>query len=118
MVNFYRKFIREAALILAPLTNPLKGPVKQLVWSSTMESAFLPAKHLLSTMPTLVYQAPGSALSVALDGSKFHAGAVLQQQMQGSWFPLAFYSRELNDAERKYSAFDRELPHPPFSLHA
>ena len=29
--------------------------------------------------------------------------------VRGSWFPLSFYSRKLNDAERKYSAFDREL---------
>ena len=109
MVNFYRKFIKDAALILAPLTNALKGPDKQLVWSSTMESAILQAKRLLSAVPTLVHPAPSSALSVAMDASESHAGAVPQQLMRGSWFPLSFYSRKLNDAERKYSAFDREL---------
>ena len=41
MINFYRKFIKDAALILAPLTNPLKGPGKLLVWSPAMDSAFL-----------------------------------------------------------------------------
>ena len=60
-------------------------------------------------MPTLFHPAPGSALSVAVDASESHVGAVLQQQMRGSWFPLSFYSRKLNDAERKYSPFDREL---------
>ena len=109
MVNFYRKFIKDAALILAPLTNALKGPDKQLVWSSTLESAFLQAKRLLSAVPTLVHPAPGSELSVAVDASESHVGAVLQQRTRGSWFPLSFYSRKLNDAERKYSTFDREL---------
>ena len=61
MVNFYRKFIKDAALILAPLTNALKGPDKQLVWSSTMECAFLQAKRLLSAMPILFHPEPGSA---------------------------------------------------------
>ena len=75
--NFYRKFIKDAALILASLTNALKGPDKLLVWSSTMESAFLHAKHLLST----VHPAPGSAVSVIKDASKSLLGAVLQQQM-------------------------------------
>ena len=41
MINFYRKFIKDAALILAPLTNPLKGPGKLLVWSPAVDSAFL-----------------------------------------------------------------------------
>ena len=27
----------------------------------------------------------------------------------GSWVPLAFFSRKSSDSERKYSAFDREL---------
>ena len=36
METFYRKFIKDAALILAPLTNALKGPDKLFVWSSTM----------------------------------------------------------------------------------
>ena len=36
-------------------------------------------------------------------------GAVLQQRVDDAWFPLAFYSKKLSDAERKYSAFDREL---------
>ena len=94
--NFYRKFIKDAALILASLTNALKGPDKLLVWSSTMESAFLHAKHLLST----VHPAPGSAVSVIKDASKSLLGAVLQQQMWGSWVPLSFYSRKLRGTLR------------------
>ena len=106
MVNFYRKFIKDPALILAPLTNALKGPGKQLLWSSTLESAFLQAKNLLSAVPTLVHPVPGSALSVAVDASDSHVGAVLQQQVQGSWFPLSFFSRKRC---RKEEAFNREL---------
>jgi len=36
-------------------------------------------------------------------------GAVLQQRVDDAWFLLAFYSKKLSDAEKKYSAFDREL---------
>ena len=41
--------------------------------------------------------------------SPSHVGAVLQQEVAGSWAPLSFYSRKLSSAESRYSAFDREL---------
>ena len=40
MLNFYRKFIKNAALILAPLTNALKGPGKRLDWTPPLDAAF------------------------------------------------------------------------------
>ena len=36
-------------------------------------------------------------------------GAILEQFSTGRWCPLAFFSRALNPAQLKYSAFDREL---------
>ena len=44
-----------------------------------------------------------------MDASDTHLGAVLQQLLDRSWAPLAFYSKKLSDAEKKYSAFNREL---------
>jgi hypothetical protein len=36
-------------------------------------------------------------------------GAALQQRVGDAWQPLAFFSRKLNPAQKKYSAYDREL---------
>jgi hypothetical protein len=36
-------------------------------------------------------------------------GVVLQQRVDNTWQPLAFFSRKLNTAQQKYSAYDREL---------
>jgi RNase H-like domain found in reverse transcriptase len=44
-----------------------------------------------------------------VDTSASHVGAILQQQEQKSWRPLAFYICKLDSVQRKYSAFDREL---------
>ena len=44
MLNFYRKFLRDAAQVLAPLTDPLKGPGKSLIWSPVLDYAFTRAK--------------------------------------------------------------------------
>ena len=110
MVNFYRKFLRSAAQILAPLTDALKGPGKTITWTPLMDSAFSSAKKLLSSVPELVHPQCNAPISLAVDASDSHIGAVLQQQLPDkSWSPLAFFSKKLSDAEKKYSAFDREL---------
>jgi hypothetical protein len=36
-------------------------------------------------------------------------GAVLQQRVDNAWQPLAFFSKKLNPAQQKYSAYGREL---------
>ena len=110
MVNFYRKFLRSAAQVLAPLTDALKGPGKTISWTPLMNSAFNRAKQLLSAVPELVHPQSNAAISLSVDASDSHIGAVLQQQLRDkSWSPLAFFSKKLSDAEKKYSAFDREL---------
>ena len=109
MINFYRCFLRSAAQVLAPLTNALKGPGKSLQWNPTLESAFSNTKLLLSAIPVLTHPVPGASVSLSVDASDSHVGAVLQQKLHGSWAPLAFFSKKLSSAESKYSAFDREL---------
>ena len=48
-------------------------------------------------------------IAVTANASGVAVGAVLEQLVEGSWQPLAFFSRQLRPAERKYSAFDCEL---------
>ena len=93
MINFYRKFLRGAARVLSPLTDALKGPGKTICWSPLMDSAFTRAKKLLSSVPELVHPQPNTPISLTVDTSDSHIGAVLQQQLlDRSWSPLAFFS--------------------------
>ena len=109
MVNFYRKFLCSTAQVLAPLTNALKGPGKSISWTPLTISAFNRAK-LLSAVLELVHPQSNTAISLSLDASDTHIGAVLRQQLRDkSWSPMSFFSKKLSDAEEKYSAFDREL---------
>ena len=41
--------------------------------------------------------------------SGFAAGAVLEQQHDGLWHPVEYFSKRLNDAEAKYGASEREM---------
>ena len=43
------------------------------------------------------------------DASDRAVGAVLQQQIDGEWHPLSYFSKKLRQAETRYSTFDREL---------
>jgi RNase H-like domain found in reverse transcriptase/Reverse transcriptase (RNA-dependent DNA polymerase)/Integrase zinc binding domain/Integrase core domain len=111
-VNFYRRFLPGAAAVLKPLTDALQGPggkKKQLQWSEEMAAAFKRIKQLLCTATSLAHPDPAAGISLAVDASDTHVGAVLQQGRGASKQPLAYYSKKLDAAQRRYSAFDREL---------
>jgi RNase H-like domain found in reverse transcriptase len=112
MVNFYRRFLPAAALVLKPLTDALSGSGGKntaVCWTGDMTATFQAAKDLLCNSTCLAHPDPATTVSLAVDASASHVGAVLQQCDQQSWRPLAFYSCKLDAAQRKYSAFDREL---------
>ena len=57
----------------------------------------------------LVHPVPDAPLIIATDASDNAVGAVLQQWVGSTWQPLAFFSKKLQSAERKYNTFDQEL---------
>ena len=111
MLNFYRRFIPGAARMLKPLTDALKGkPQKLLTWTEEMRSSFSSSKEALCKVATLAHPDPAARVYLAVDASDTHVGAVLQQQARGGGpQPLGFFSKKLDPAQQKYSAFDREL---------
>jgi hypothetical protein len=67
------------------------------------------SKQVLAAAVPLAHPAPNAAIALATDASDTHIGGALQQQAQGSWQALGFFSRKLQPTESKYSTFDREL---------
>jgi hypothetical protein len=109
MVNFYRRFLPGLARTLLPLTDALKGGVKGasiVLWTADMVAAFIAEKAA-----TLVHPDPTTDISIMVDASATHVGAVLQQRRRGAhlWDPLGFFSKKLDAAQINYSAFDREM---------
>ena len=78
MLNLYRKFIKNSALILAPLNNALKSPGKLLDWTPPLDAAFHRAQDILCAVPILVHPIPGAPISLAVDASDTHVDGVLQ----------------------------------------
>jgi len=114
LVNFYRRFLPGVAATLRPLTDALQGSKKgadKLDWSGDKAAAFSAAKDMLAAATRLAHPNPSAVLSLAVDASALHVGACLQQKSPGSaaWQPLGFYTKKLDRAQVKYSAFDGKL---------
>ena len=110
MINFYRRFVPAAAGVLKPLTDALRGSKRtKLQWTPDMQHAFKVSKELLAEAATLAHPSERAELVLAVDASNSHVGAVLQQMVGGELQPLSFFSKKLDAAQQKYSAFDREL---------
>ena len=111
MVNYYHRFIPNAASILQPLHQSMKGkrPQVTLEWTPGMQRAFETIKRKLAEVTLLAHPKHNALLSLSADASDTGIGAVLEQFTCGYWQPLAFFSRHLSSAESKYSVFDREL---------
>jgi RNase H-like domain found in reverse transcriptase/Integrase zinc binding domain len=100
------------AAVLRPLTDALKGPggkKRQLQWSQEVDTAFSAVKRMLCSATLQVHPDPVASISLAVDASDSHVGAVLQQGDGAGRRPLAFYSKKLDAAQQRYSAFVREL---------
>jgi len=111
MINFYRRFIPEAAKKQAPIHNLLgaKKGATAINWTDEARQAFENTKQSLTQTTLLAHPRANAKLALFTDASDHSIGAVLQQQHQDGWEPLAFFSKKLSPTEAKYSAFDREL---------
>lgn len=113
MVNYYHRFLHQAATTMAPLNDLLKGTKKTsnkpLQWSDKHDKAFNSIKQQMATLTLLTHPAPNAPTTLTTDASSEAVGAVLQQEVDGKLVPVAFFSRSLTPSQRNYSAFDREL---------
>ncbi|GFX54092.1 retrovirus-related Pol polyprotein from transposon opus [Trichonephila clavipes] len=113
MINFYRRYLKDAAKTQAPLHELLKGAKKKdrrkVHWTDDTRRSFEKCKTDLAEAALLSFSRSGLPLSLCTDASDFAVGAVLQQLENERWKPIAFYSKKLNETQTRYSTYDREL---------
>lgn len=112
MLNFYRRFLPQAAQIQAPLHSLLTGVVKKnqaINLTGEALAAFEACKESLCNAALLAHPDCSAKLALVTDASDKGIGAVLQQWKDETWQPLAFFSRKLSPSQAKYSPYDREL---------
>ena len=110
MINYYHRFIPNAAGILTPLYHLSSTKEKQLEeWNQTHEHAFTSAKDSLAQAVMLTTPNGADNLFLVTGASNIAIGVVLEQGTDEHGRPLGFFSRKLNTPQQKYSTFDREL---------
>ncbi|UYV64474.1 hypothetical protein LAZ67_3000868, partial [Cordylochernes scorpioides] len=113
MLNFYRRFLKNAAEDQAILNDFLKGSKKNdkrsIPWTEEAEQKFIKCKTELSKAALLTFPDPECPLALFTDASDRAMGAVLQHFIDGAWKPIAFFSKKLSESLTKYSTYDREL---------
>ena len=109
MVNYYRRFISQAAHHLAALFDALQGKPKHLEWSDSLQKSFESIKLALATATMLHHPDPSLPLALTTDASDVAIGGVVEQRGSRGWEPLAFFSKKLEESQKKWCPYDREL---------
>ena len=107
--NFYRRFIEDFSHVAAPL-HKLTNKEVTWSWGSAEQEAFEEIKNKLISAPVLMIPQDDGLLKVEADASNFATGAVISQMgSDNKWHPLGFMSKSLNETERNYDIYDREM---------
>lgn len=116
LLNYYRRNVKHAAHIQAPLNEMLKGNKNkniQLEWTEEQREVFEACKKQLADAALLAHPDPYAQLVLFTDASNTAIGASLNQFKNSEETkeiePLAFFSAKLSTAQQKWSTFDREL---------
>lgn len=113
LASYYRRFVVGFAKTTAPLYELLKGQQRKFAptpWQPLHEAAFVTIKEALTSAPTLATVRTGPPFIMRSDASDVAIGCELVQlQPDGSYRPVAFESRKLQPAERKYPTPEKEL---------
>ena len=88
------------------------------VWNADRKylEAFNDAKEMLKKAANLVHLNPNQPLALFVDASNVSIGGALRQMSAVGWSTIGYYSKSLNEAQKKYSTFRKELLALNFSL--
>lgn len=112
MVGWYRRFIPHYSDLTAPMTALIKGKRKsqRISWGEEAEESFRKIKEALVSAPILVSPDFMKQFTLQCDASDVGVGCVLTQNNdQNEEVVIAFASRTLSQAERKYTSTEKEL---------
>jgi hypothetical protein len=104
MVSYYRDMWPKRSQSLAPLTD-LTSKNVPFKWKEHHQVAFEETKRLLCAEVMLSYPDFTQPFHIYTDARDIQLGAVITQNDK----PLAFYSRKLNSAQRRYTTGEQEL---------
>ncbi|KAG5862030.1 hypothetical protein JTB14_027516 [Gonioctena quinquepunctata] len=108
LVNWYRRFIPNAAYFISDLTNLTKKDVKFELTPTVLE-AIQKLKDTPTSEMVLIFPDFTQPFIVASDASGSGVGIVLSQIRKGYERPIAYASRSFKKVELNYSTTEKEL---------
>ena len=108
LATYYGRFVKDFARISTPLRR-LTEKNAQFAWSYDCEQAFQTLKRKLTSAPVLRFPEFDREFILDTDASDRAIGAVLSQRYEDGDHVIAFASRALTKAERRYSVTRKEL---------
>lgn len=106
LINYYKKLCYRRSHILEPLTRISSSKTKfRTHWGPEQDEAFARIKQLMALQVLLHFPDFTKPFDVYTDASDHQLGGVIVQ----NGFPVAFYSRKLNSAQRNYTTMEKEL---------
>ena len=108
VINYYRRFVKNLSEITKPLTKLLQKGSRFILTEQILE-AINKCKEVLCSEQILRFPDFTRQFIVTTDASQYALGAVLSQGDKGAERPIEFASKQLNAAESRYSAIEREL---------
>ena len=112
MFAYVHRFIPRASAITDKLHDMRKFKTQKSfsqAWSEECDLAFNQAKQSIVANTKLIHPRRDAPTELWTDASDIGLGAVLVQEVEGNWKPIAFWSKSFNKAQRNYSTYDREL---------
>ncbi|XP_063624953.1 uncharacterized protein LOC134796705 [Cydia splendana] len=108
LASFFRRFVKDFALIARPLTSLLKKDTPWR-WTSIEANAFESLQKRLVERPVLALYDHTAETQLHTDASKMGlAGILLQRSGSDPWRPVAYYSRQTTIDEQKLHSFELE----------
>lgn len=103
-INFYHEYLPKSAIILEPLHKLLRKNQK-FIWTADCQNSFEEIKKLLCSQPILEIFDQNLPINIHTDASLEGIGAVLKQtQPNGKEKPVAYFSKKLNEVQKKKKA--------------
>ena len=109
LANYYRRFVKDFAKI-ARLLHKMTRKENKWSWGEKQQKAFEKLKERFTTEPVLVTPDLDKEMRVEADVSDFATGEVLSMKCEDEkQRPVVYISKSLNEAERNYKIYDKEM---------
>ncbi|KAK2193619.1 hypothetical protein NP493_11g10022 [Ridgeia piscesae] len=108
MVNYMAKFVPDLTVKTTALRQLLLEK-NDWQWEAEQAKEWQDIKDFFTTEPLLKFYDPARRSKISSDASKDGLGAVLLQEHDGNWLPVAFISRAMTSAEKNYAQIEELL---------